>query len=159
MITFLLGGLWHGANWRFVVWGGLHGLYLSIERVLLWLVPASFRESKARYVIAPLAWLTVFHGVCLSWFFFRADTFEDAWIMLGQLGDWETPSVFLHAQIFVLLVVGFAVQLVDGDRLQPLISWVDRRHPVMQGALSAIVLTIILGLGPRGVAPFIYFQF
>ena len=159
MITFLLGGLWHGAAWRFVVWGALHGIYLTLERVLLWLVPRSFRESKARFVLAPLAWLTVFHGVCLSWFFFRADTFEDAWIMLGQLGDWETPVTLLQPQILMTLLVGFAVQLVDGDRLTPLMNWVDRRHPITQGILAAVVLTIILGLGPRGVAPFIYFQF
>ena len=158
-ITFLLGGLWHGANWRFVVWGGLHGLYLSMERLVLWIVPASFRDGKARYWIRPLAWLTVFHGVCLSWFFFRADTFEDAWIMIGQLRDWQTPSELLHSQVLVALAGGFMIQFLDGDRLAPVAAWVARRHPVVQGTLAAIVLTVILGLGPRGVAPFIYFQF
>lgn len=159
MTTFLLGGLWHGANWRFVVWGALHGIYLSIERILLLVVPASFRASRARYILAPLAWLAVFHGVCLSWFFFRADTFQDAWIMMGQLGDWQTPSTLWRPQIMIALIAGFCVQFLDGDRMAPLAAWVDRRHPLLQGVMASVVLTVILGLGPRGVAPFIYFQF
>lgn len=159
MTTFLLGGLWHGASWRFVVWGALHGFYLSVERFLLWAIPLSFRESRARYILRPIAWLIVFHGVCLSWFFFRADTFADAWIMIGKLGDWQTPSELLGYQVVSALVVGFAVQLLDGGRLAPLVKKVERLHPIAQGALAAVILTLILGLGPQGVAPFIYFQF
>jgi len=159
IVTFLLGGLWHGANWRFVVWGALHGLYLSLERLWAWCVPATFRNSRARYILRPLAWIVVFHGVCLSWFFFRADTFADAWLMIRQLRDWQTPAGLLQPQILSVLAVGFLVQLLDGNRLAPVADWVEHRHPVVQGVLAAVVLTIILGLGPQGVAPFIYFQF
>src|SRR5204863_8725933 len=73
MLTMLLGGLWHGANWTFVVWGGIHGLGLSVER---WIRQALFSEAKEPTSLwSPTAWvwrIVVFHLVCVAWIFFRA---------------------------------------------------------------------------------------
>ena len=59
----------------------------------------------------------------------------------------------------VLLAGGFAVQLTDGGRLEPVWHWYNRRSFLLQGLIAAFIITVILGLGPQGVAPFIYFQF
>ena len=160
LLTFLLGGLWHGAQWRFVAWGALHGGFLIAERVLARFLHKG--EAPSGRLIARLtrlgATLLVFHGVCLSWFFFRAETFADAWTLIGNLGDWTQP-VHLGIGTLVLLAGGFAVQLTDGNRLEPVWRWFNRRSLLLQGLVAAFIITIILGLGPQGVAPFIYFQF
>ena len=81
MLTMLLGGLWHGAGWTFVVWGGIHGIGLALER--WWQrsprCVAARRDDAAR---AGVARLVTFHVVCLAWVFFRADSFGGAWDML-----------------------------------------------------------------------------
>jgi alginate O-acetyltransferase complex protein AlgI len=89
MLTMLLGGLWHGAGWNFLIWGGLHGLYLCVNR--LW---------QARHVIivlasrlaATLSWSITFFAVVIAWVFFRAKTLGGAWQMLGSLFGVEAGS-------------------------------------------------------------------
>ncbi len=152
-ITFLLGGLWHGAQWRFVAWGGLHGLYLIVERVL---------ERSGRLpsrVERLFRGALVFHLVCLAWVFFRAETFEDGWMLLKQLGNWSSASSLWTLSTMSMVGLGFASQALDGVRMSPVWDWLNRRSFLLHGAIVAIILTIILGLGPKGVAPFIYFQF
>jgi len=100
----------------------------------------------------------VFHLVCFAWICFRAETFADAGALLRQLGDWRRPEL-ATLPAALTIVLGLATQLCDGDRLAPLWDWINRRSFVLQGLLAAIILTIVMGLGPRGVAPFIYFQF
>ena len=159
MLTFLLGGLWHGANWRFVVWGALHGSYLVAERQLgRWLPAYTGSNRLLRALLRMGSILVVFHGVCLSWIFFRAETFADAWQLIVNLADWR-PSELASVSAVVLLLGGLAAQVLDGDRMVPAARWFNRQHVVVQGLLAALILTVILGLGPQGVAPFIYFQF
>jgi alginate O-acetyltransferase complex protein AlgI len=91
LLTMLLGGLWHGAGWNFLIWGGLHGLYLSINH--LWRgatgKPASGVAAKASGagVLAAqgLSWALTFFVVVIAWVFFRASTLAGAWQMLGAL--------------------------------------------------------------------------
>lgn len=159
LITFLLGGLWHGAQWRFVMWGALHGGYLVAERALGRWIPSYTGDNRLLKGLIRLgSILLVFHGVCLSWVFFRAETFNDAWILLGNLATWSQPE-HLSVAGLVVLVAGLCVQASDGERMAPIARWLNRRSFLLQGLLAALIITIILGLGPQGVAPFIYFQF
>jgi hypothetical protein len=85
MVTMLLGGLWHGAGWNFLIWGGLHGLYLSINH--LW---HDWREDKKHpsatgLTERGLSWAITLFGVVIAWVFFRAKTMTGAWKMLGSL--------------------------------------------------------------------------
>lgn len=161
MITFLLGGLWHGAHWRFVMWGALHGFYLIMERQLGRLTGGGFPAGVRwlRPLVAILGGFVVFHGVCFSWIFFRAETFGDGIMMIKRLGDWGSAFSLWQLPLLIVLAAGFAIQFFDGGRLAPLHRWMNARPVWVQSALASIVLTIILGLGPQGVAPFIYFQF
>ena len=83
MITMLLGGLWHGAAWTFVVWGGIHGIGLTVER---WR-----RERRRARRAPPSAWRIwlrgslTFNVVCLAWIFFRSDSLDRAWQMISGL--------------------------------------------------------------------------
>ena len=86
LTTMLLGGLWHGANWTFVVWGAIHGFVLSIERVLF-----GHRKSHAepRALAKVVRQVITFHVVCLSWIFFRADSISSALAMIRSLGHFD----------------------------------------------------------------------
>lgn len=167
IVSFLLAGLWHGASWRFLFWGLLHGVYRSLERLVEFLIarraprraaaenkqPTRFRTRLRLFLQGVL----IFHFVCLTWFFFRADTFHDALTLISRLKYWTAPTA--PVMIAGVMVIGFLTQLLDGWRMQPVWSAFDRLHPAAQGVLAAAILTFILALGPTGVAPFIYFQF
>jgi D-alanyl-lipoteichoic acid acyltransferase DltB (MBOAT superfamily) len=158
MITFLLGGLWHGAGWTFIAWGALHGVYLTVER---W--GGKLLEARGiRWdgpVAAVLRRLAVWHLVCLSWLFFRGLNFAHALNMLRALGRWDVSVELLTGSVMLVLVVGYLTQFLDGDRCEKAWDRFGGWHPVAQGLIAAAVLMVILGLGPKGVAPFIYFQF
>jgi alginate O-acetyltransferase complex protein AlgI len=82
MLTMLLGGLWHGAGWNFLIWGGLHGLYLCVNR--LWQEGRAAVVPTSRLAII-LSWSITFFAVVVAWVFFRAKTLAGAWQMLGSL--------------------------------------------------------------------------
>lgn len=158
MITFLLGGLWHGAGWTFIVWGALHGVYLSIERFFTRMCERRgwrLEGAPVRVFQRVMVW----HLVCLSWLFFRGQSFVEAKEMLAALGRWDQPAVLVGLPVLLMIVIGYATQLLDGERCEKGWDALARLHPAVIGAVSAVILTLILGLGPSGVAPFIYFQF
>lgn len=158
-LTFLLGGLWHGAAWTFVAWGVLHGAYLMIERVADHLRGINRKVGTKEFApLRVLKMIWVFHLVCLSWLFFRSETFADAATMIARLAHWDAP-VLVSGPILLVIVVGVLTQLFDGARFRRLWDRYTAWHPVWQGAAAALALTVILTLGPKGVAPFIYFQF
>lgn len=160
-ITFLLGGLWHGAAWTFIVWGLMHGLYLMLERVVALRRGASRTPENASFLSVHrwLRMIYVFHLVCFTWIFFRSETFADAGDMLRQLVTAWGPSQMISGTLIWAMIVGWLCQFMDGDRLSGLWNRFTTWHPVAQGAAAAVVLMIILALGPKGVSPFIYFQF
>jgi D-alanyl-lipoteichoic acid acyltransferase DltB (MBOAT superfamily) len=91
MVTMLLGGLWHGAGWNFLVWGGLHGVYLGINH--LWREWRSDKPTAAAGLAARgLSWIITFLAVVIAWVFFRARTMAGAWQMLGGLFGFEAGS-------------------------------------------------------------------
>ena len=162
--SFLLAGLWHGANWTFIFWGLLHGVYRAAERFVgknILKRPISARVPAAgfrgRFAVPFLKRFWLFHFVCLTWFFFRAESFRDVWIMFKQLTAWTKPLA--PTMVIVVMIIGFLTQFGDGQRMRKIWDAFARLHPVLQGALAAAILTFILALGPEGVAPFIYFQF
>jgi alginate O-acetyltransferase complex protein AlgI len=147
--TMLLGGLWHGASWSFLVWGGLHGLYLGLERALRGRVPAP--PVAVRRVIVLL-------GVLVAWVFFRIEDVGDAlrWLsaMAGVVpaAPWSVP---LHAAEWVFLGVAWAAAL-----LLPNADAIDRRPTPRRIALTVatLVVSLVVGQG-RGISPFLYFRF
>jgi alginate O-acetyltransferase complex protein AlgI len=96
MITMLLGGLWHGANWTFVAWGGLHGLFLVVNHFWRALTgKLGMRDAGPAWLRQFLAWSTTFLCAMVAWVFFRADTFGDAAVMLKGMAGMRGVSVGL----------------------------------------------------------------
>jgi alginate O-acetyltransferase complex protein AlgI len=155
MMTMLFGGLWHGASWTFVVWGGLHGLYLVGERVLRRVVPASplWETAFARAFLM----LVTFVLVCFAWVFFRATTFDGAFricaAMLGQ-GAGAGHAVYAWALVPVVALVGAHAAMRSTT-----IEAVVERTPWPVRAFALILIVVALFLFPGEDRAFIYFQF
>ncbi len=162
-LTMVIGGLWHGAAWKFVVWGAIHGGAMCAERA--WRNHrAAHREATGQPLRAttPLGqvgrWFLTFNVVCLAWVFFRADDFGAATDLLGRLTAFGSAPLVKPMVVFVVVAM-IAAQFVPTrvvDRGQVAFS---RLSPLLQGAALGVGLLIIDALGPVGVAPFIYFQF
>ena len=161
MITMLLGGLWHGAGWTFVAWGGLHGVGQVIgharrRRRLDRGLPGE-PDSPGRVLAARVL---TFHVVCLGWVFFRADSIGSAFRVLGRLVDgWSGGSELVSPLVVLAIASMLALQnLPRSPSLRIQIAY-SRLRPLAQGIAAALVLFAITSLAPGGVAPFIYFQF
>jgi alginate O-acetyltransferase complex protein AlgI len=102
-ITMLLGGLWHGASWTFVVWGGLHGLALAVHK--LWLDSGKERKWKVPGVVG---WATTYVYVCFCWVLFRAQDFHSALIMLRKMVGIDSVGV-QYVYFWLYLIVPFVV--------------------------------------------------
>jgi D-alanyl-lipoteichoic acid acyltransferase DltB (MBOAT superfamily) len=153
MLTMLIGGLWHGASWTFVAWGGLHGFYLAVHSAL----PG--RRKPARGPRRLVSVLVTFHLVCLSWVFFRAETFADAWDYLrGLARGGEVPLLdVLEVALYVALALVLDL-LLDRRRGKRLTFLVSRRW-VLETAVLAALVVLTLFVGENHVVPFVYFQF
>ncbi len=161
MATMLLGGLWHGAAWHFVIWGGLHGTYLMVGRWKQGRRAAGILAEPPATASARWAQRAgTFALVCVGWAFFRADSAGVAWDLLSRtVTGWTTPTELVSPAVLLAIAVGLGVQFVPRGPGRKLRAVLDRMHPVALGLLSAVVLFAITTMGPRGVAPFIYFQF
>jgi D-alanyl-lipoteichoic acid acyltransferase DltB (MBOAT superfamily) len=154
IITMLLGGLWHGAKWTFVIWGGLHGAVLALERIADHL----FGVDRPR-LPHPLGILLTFHIVVVGWIFFRAETFDTALAYLGGLISGAGESAVLTPLVLVLIVGGMAIHFAPPRLAQTIalrLRWLPA--PAM-GALAGVTILIVDAMRFEGVAPFIYYQF
>jgi D-alanyl-lipoteichoic acid acyltransferase DltB (MBOAT superfamily) len=179
MITMLLGGLWHGASWTFVAWGGLHGLYLVLQRVFS---PAYRRVVRALRVPQLLSSLfvilLVFHLTCFGWIFFRAESFSRAWEIITAIASMQGMSFATVLQKFqvikgMMLIAGLVVfeaaTFLPKER-KPVLApipgetvTVSAHAPVrtaaMRLAFVAASVWVLLVFGTFSGNTFIYFQF
>jgi D-alanyl-lipoteichoic acid acyltransferase DltB (MBOAT superfamily) len=159
MLTMLLGGLWHGAAWNFVFWGGLHGAWLVWERRRAdrrtdqGLEPLP--DTPGRRLVRRIITLNL---VIFAWIFFRADSMSTAFQILGRLTDWG-PAPAVTPAILLAIAVGIGAQYVPRDFVVRLQAGFSRWAPAVQGLALAVALVVIDSLGSQGVAAFIYFQF
>jgi alginate O-acetyltransferase complex protein AlgI len=158
MLTMLLGGLWHGAAWTFVVWGGLHGLYLCAER---WLRPrlghlALWRTFGGRLALALLTYVLV----NLTWVFFRAQDFPTAWRLLSSmlLVRGGEPLLDTYAVLSALLTVAVMLSVHWHMRSRMLHDEIDRLPRAVVGVMWGAMLALI-AMTQGGGNAFIYFQF
>ena len=157
MGTMLLGGLWHGANWTFVVWGGLHGLYLSVER---WLRGRFKSFTPGRATLVGLAVLT-FLLVNITWVFFRAKTFAGAGVILtGMAGmaDKPTPLIAAGPMAIALLIVSGIFGTHLAMRKTTLEAVIERTPSLVIASVWTLMLFAVVIEQGQGNA-FIYFAF
>jgi len=158
LVTMLLGGLLHGASWTFVIWGGIHGTGLAVER---------WRRDRARGVArepGPVRiWvqrLVTFNLVCFAWIFFRSDSLARAWEMIsGLFTGWGEASPLVTSGVLLWIVVGIGSQYLPRRIPLGLMARFSRLPILGQAAVLGTVLMLANAMGPQGVAPFIYYRF
>jgi D-alanyl-lipoteichoic acid acyltransferase DltB (MBOAT superfamily) len=152
ILTMLLGGLWHGAAWTFVLWGGYHGLLLAGHRLLAERRPARERSRLATV----LAQAGTFHLVVLGWVLFRAPSLEAAAHALGRLTVPGWVTIRAGSEAALLVAVGLLLHCAPDAR--SLRERFVRMSPVAQGSLYAAATVAAFFLAPASER-FIYFQF
>lgn len=159
-LTMLIGGLWHGAAWKFVFWGAMHGVGLAVHKAckpLLSKVPDNF-------VTRFIAWSLTFVYVSLLWVFFRAADFEQSVTIIRNIGvdfHWNQIPQFVHIRpewsvMMALLIVFHFLPRRIADKFQ---AWYVASPWIVKLVVFLIVVQLVVEYMSEEVAPFIYFQF
>ncbi len=162
MLTMLLGGLWHGADWRFVIWGGLHGSYLVAQRWGAELSDRYFPRAVSTSLARAVSLGTVFILTCVAWVFFRAASLDDAMSILHRIfiqRDFLFSEVSQKFDIVKGTIMIAALVLWEFLGLRVSAAAVFDRHPWLVPVSMACMLWAIAFLGTFGRQTFIYFQF
>ncbi|MCQ2250221.1 MAG: hypothetical protein MJZ66_03830 [Bacteroidales bacterium] len=171
LLTMLIGGLWHGAAWKFVLWGGAHGVALGIDKAVRKVLP---ENGFTKF----LTWICTFCLVVVLWMFFRAqditvDTengienlaaFDVPFVMLGKIFNDFDITFFQHfwdARMLwtVLVAFGFACHAVPEAWAQKIQNWFVDCHIIIKIVVLILVMQMVVQLQSETVQPFIYFQF
>ena len=165
IITMLLGGLWHGAALRFVLWGGFHGVLLALHKLMMGVFPrmkAVGTGMKRGWRIAGI--VVTFHLVCLGWIFFRARDVSTGLEIIEQVFtnlDWSlVPSIITgYWEIFVIMLAGYVAHFMP-QRVQDRAWAALTRNPiVVNPLLMALIIWAVMQVKSADIQPFIYFQF
>lgn len=154
-ITMLLGGLWHGAAWKFLVWGALHGVGLAAERLL----SGAGRVSRSVWGPRPVAIFLVFHFVCFGWIFFRAKDFASATEVIAGLFDWSQAPELATPLTRMLIALGLVMHFTPRDLINRFETIFWRMPATAVGVACGLFVALVESFGLDGAAPFIYFQF
>jgi D-alanyl-lipoteichoic acid acyltransferase DltB (MBOAT superfamily) len=165
LITMLLGGLWHGASIRFILWGAIHGVSLAVHKAMMSRF-GSFKHSgelmnPVRRVIGVLI---TFHIVCFAWILFRADSMQRVGEVLTQIATNFHPEVFLqfltgYKAVSFLMITGYLIHFMPKRAEVGMEQLVTKSPLLVQAALLIIAIFIVFQVKSAGVQPFIYFQF
>ncbi len=165
LVTMLLGGLWHGAAIRFLLWGALHGTALALHKMWLATVPGAKIAGRDMHPLTRAAGiLLTFHLVCLGWLVFRADSMQTAQLLLNQIfvhfDAALIPQIVAgYRGVLLLIACGYLLHLVPtrGD------DWLRKRvtaaSPAAQTAMIVGMIWLVMQVKSSAIQPFIYFQF
>lgn len=174
LMTMLLGGLWHGASLNFILWGGLHGIFLCIDKiwhsVCSFLSPLTYLPSKhnphpkKNWLVVLLGGLITFHLVAACWVLFRASSFDVAEQMFHQIFYKFQPQIFLqwcqsYAAVGFLMLLGYILHFMPQSLSDKVKSFVTRTPLLVKAILLVLVIFIVIQIKSSDVQPFIYFQF
>ena len=164
MLTMLLGGLWHGASWNFVIWGGLHGLYLAVHKYMLSGAKPSSKHTysgKKSFLKHLIKGLSTYILVLFTWLFFRAADFETIQIFFSKILNWETSEVafkFIKITFTFLLTTIILDILMYYNKSHTYILGIKNKG-VRIGLLASLFLITLLYMLQSDPLPFVYFQF
>ena len=165
LLTMLLGGLWHGAAVRFVLWGALHGVALAVHKAWMSIIPWAKPEGKQMNIILRLGgWFFTFNLVCLGWLLFRAEDMQTVHLMLYQIthnfNSAIIPQFVLGYKAVVgLIVLGYAMHFIPEKIDSDIQRKVSGASFWWQVAMLTAVVWCVMQIKSSDIQPFIYFQF
>jgi D-alanyl-lipoteichoic acid acyltransferase DltB (MBOAT superfamily) len=163
IITMVIGGLWHGASWTFVVWGALHGVGLALVRYVQSAWPIK-RDPVTKGETAPAWWrygriVLTFHFVAFAWIFFRASSIENALLILSRIGSLTVSFANISGPLALVLAIAVAAHYLPKRWYDVSLS-LYARAPFYAQAVALVLLVIGLeNVLQTGSAPFIYTRF
>ena len=165
LVTMLLGGLWHGAAVRFILWGAIHGVALALHKLYMQIFDAlGWRRKKPFKIQRFLGQIITFHLVCFAWIFFRADSMETALSVITQISDHFTPEVFLqfvvgYKNVLLLLLLGYLLHFTSKKQELRFRSWLTDLPFIGQVCLFIVTVFLLIQIRSADAQPFIYFNF
>ena len=165
LLTMLLGGLWHGAAVRFILWGGLHGAALALHKLWMALVPgAKATGAQMHWWSRAAGMLLTFNIVCLGWLMFRAESMQTVSLMLHQIFEnfnaAMIPQVVTgYAAVFALIAAGYILHLLPSAVDAVAQRIVVHAPLVLQVLMAAAMIWCVMQIKSSDIQPFIYFQF
>ena len=168
LITFLASGIWHGANWTYLVWGGIHGGAQILENAL----DTPIRKMKQKKIGQFLTWLIVFIFCNMTWVFFRAQSISDAVYIFENLfaGIWNPLSYFINgfnalgisrwSFVYLSLLIGILTLIDAAGYKYDIITLLGRSNILVRWGCCLIIALLVVLFSQKGVATeFVYFQF
>jgi alginate O-acetyltransferase complex protein AlgI len=154
-LTMVIGGLWHGAAWTFVMWGALHGIGLVIVR--LWQTQTG--TGKATGVWRYVSIFATFQFVCFAWIFFRASSFDNALLILSRIGSLSISAANLSAPLALILAIGIVAHYIPKTWYDFSLQLFVRAPFYAQAAALAMLVIGLQYVAQTGATPFIYNKF
>ena len=162
LITMLLGGLWHGAALRFVIWGGLHGIGLVFNKI--WSSIFTGRIKKITRLRRALSVFITFQFVSFCWIFFRAADMNNAKMMLKQIWENFSPGSFFtvipaYSNVFLLMAIGYIIHFLPEKMKESYRGLFIRIPLIPQMAIILLIAVLLYQMRSTEIMPFIYFRF
>jgi D-alanyl-lipoteichoic acid acyltransferase DltB (MBOAT superfamily) len=159
----VIGGLWHGAGFRFILWGALHGIALVIHKLFMSIFPTA-KEAKQTWYSQFFTWLITFHFVCFCWIFFRAEDMKIVGDMLSQIAYHFNGQIFLefiqgYQTVCVLLIIGYALHFTPKSLELKTENFIAKSPLLLKTTYVIIVIFTLVQFKSADIQPFIYFQF
>ena len=155
-ITFFISGIWHGANYTFVIWGALHGLYLIVERIL------KISNIAKNYGVMILKVLFTFILVDFAWIFFRSNTINDAFMAILKIFTSNGNVPFIRADIFIGSTIAICILFFKefkDEYFPDRYNFISNKNPYVSSFFFILLFSLILLMGVFESGQFIYFQF
>jgi len=167
LTTMLLGGLWHGASLRFIIWGALHGIALAVHKIFMEYFPSK-KENQNKfggYLWRFISIVLTFHFVAFCWLFFRARDFSVAMDVIKNISavtfnfeQWKT-IILGYKNVFLLMLIGYVWHFLPDSFTIKMRSSFDNLPLVVQGLIIGLTFWLVYAASAAGPQPFIYFQF
>ncbi len=164
LITMLLGGLWHGANGRFIIWGAIHGLGLIAHKVWSKFSPFKhIKNTKIKSIGRLISIIITYHFVCFAWLFFRADGTKTAFKMIELIVNMEysiIPNILRsYSMVITIMTIGYFIHFLPKN-IKNIYKGIFMNLPLLiKTSLIVLIIVIIYQTKSTNVQPFIYFQF
>ncbi|MFI3285770.1 MAG: MBOAT family O-acyltransferase [Rikenellaceae bacterium] len=165
LLTMLLGGLWHGAALRFILWGALHGVALAMHKMWLSLIPNSKSNGDEMNPLSRIfATLLTFNLVCFGWLLFRADSMECVTLMLHQIfynfnADLIPQIIGGYGVVVIMILGGYILHMLPSDWNDKVCGILAKKGFLLQLILLVAMIWLVVQMKSSEIQPFIYFQF